>query len=285
MHLCNESSLANFILIRGGELTMGSPADEAGRDDYKLFGVQANEREHQVIVSDFFMGKYAVTFAEFREFVEATGYRSDAEKGGFSVMFIDGNLEDRHGVNWRHGVTGMVRPEVEENHPVLYVSWNDAVAYCKWMTENAGKRFRLPTEAEWEYACRAGSRTVFNTGENLTTAEANYNGKYSWNNNEKGCFRGNTVSVDSFAPNAWGLYNMHGNVWEWCHDWLGGSYYDECKAEGRVANPEGPETGSFRVIRGGSWSFNAGRCRSAYRGHSVPGLRYCSVGFRLVFVE
>ncbi len=278
-------SPVNFILIRGGAFTMGSPVDEAGRDDYRLFGLKANENRHQVIVSDFFMGKYAVTVADFREFVEATGYRSDAEKGGFSVMFIDGNLEDRHGVNWRHGVTGLERPEAEENHPVVHVSWNDAVAYCLWMTEKSEKRFRLPTEAEWEYACRAGSLTAFNTGENLTTAEANYNGNYPWNNNEKGCFLGNTVAVDSFAPNAWGLYNMHGNVWEWCSDWLGGNYYDECKEDGRAVNPAGPVTGSFRVMRGGSWSFNAGRCRSAYRGHSVPGLRYGSVGFRLIFVD
>jgi len=275
--------LENFVLIRGGECLMGSLEDEAGRDDYRLFGVKANEKQHQVIVSDFFMGKYAVTVADFRKFVEATGYRSDAEKGGFSVIFIDGNVEDRPGVNWRHGVTGTERPEEEGNHPVVHVSWNDAVAYCQWMSGKSGKWVRLPTEAEWEYACRAGTTTAFNTGENLTTAEANYNGNHPWDNNEKGIYRKNTISVDSFSPNGWGLYNMHGNVWEWCSDWLGGSYYDGCKEKGKVANPAGPVKGTFRVIRGGSWSFNAGRCRSAYRGHSVPGLRYCSVGFRLVF--
>ena len=202
-------SPANYILIRGGEYTMGSPADEADRDDYRLFGVKANENRHQVIVSDFFMGKYAVTVAEFRKFFEATGYRSDAEKGGFSVIFLNSKVEDCHGVNWRHGVTGIERPEAEENHPVVHVSWNDALAYCRWMTEKSEKLFRLPTEAEWEYACRAGSLTAFNTGDNLTTAEANYNGNYPWNNNEKGCFLGNTVAVDSFSPNAWGLHNMH----------------------------------------------------------------------------
>ena len=281
----SNSLLENFVLIRGGEAAMGSLEGEAGRDDYRLFGVKANENRHQVIVSDFFMGKYAVTVADFREFAEATGYRSDAEKGGFSVIFVNGNVEDRPGVNWRHGVIGTDRPEQEGNHPVVHVSWNDAVAYCQWMSGKLGKRFRLPTEAEWEYACRAGSESAFNTGENLTTAEANYNGNHPWNNHEKGIYRENTVSVDSFTPNGWGLYNMHGNVWEWCSDWLGESYYDECKEEGRVANPAGPSTGTVRVIRGGSWSFNAARCRSAYRGHSVPGLRYCSVGFRLVFTE
>ena len=266
----NGQLLEKFVLIRGGECSMGSLEAEAGRDDYRLFGVKANENRHQVIVSDFFMGKYAVTVADFRKFAEATGYRSDAEKGGFSVIFIDGNVEDRSGVNWRHGVTGTERPEEEGNHPVVHVSWNDAVAYGEWMSGKSEMRFRLPTEAEWEYACRAGSKSAFNTGKNLTTAEANYNGNHPWNNNEKGICLENTVAVDSFAPNGWGLYNMHGNVWEWCSDWLGGSYYDECKEKGRVANPAGPATGTFRVIRGGSWSFTAGRCRSAYRGHSVP---------------
>ena len=277
-------SPVNFILIRGGAFTMGSPVDEAGRDDYRLFGLKANENRHQVIVSDFFMGKYAVTVADFREFVEATGYRSDAEKGGFSVMFIDGNLEDRHGVNWRHGVTGLERPEAEENHPVVHVSWNDAVAYSKWFSTKTGKHFRLPTEAEREYACRAGSGTPFNTGENLTTDQANYDGNYPYNNNPKGVYRENTVPVNSFSPNAWGLYNMHGNVNEWCGDWYSGTYYDDCKANGTVSNPAGPATGSYRVLRGGRWDGNARNCRSALRFLDTPGSRSYFVGFRLVFV-
>ena len=280
---------ANYVLIRGGEFMMGSPEGEVGRAEakavYQKFGLEYSETQHQVRVSNFSMSRYAVTVAEFRKFVEATGYQTDAEKGGGSWIWNGSEAVKTAGVNWRYGVSGSVRPLSEENHPVVHVSWNDAVAYCLWMTEKSEKRFRLPTEAEWEYACRAGSLTAFNTGENLTTAEANYNGNYPWNNNEKGCFLGNTVAVDSFAPNAWGLYNMHGNVWEWCSDWLGGNYYDECKEDGRAVNPAGPVTGSFRVMRGGSWSFNAGRCRSAYRGHSVPGLRYGSVGFRLIFVD
>ena len=171
-----------------------------------------------------------------------------------------------------------MRPQSEENHPVLHVSWNDAVAYCLWLSTKTGKHFRLPTEAEREYACRAGTRTPFNTGENLTTNQANYNGNYPYNNNPKGVYRQNTVAVNSFTPNALGLYNMHGNVWEWCSDWYGG--YENGLAE----NPAGPTTVSLRVIRGGSWNDSAERCRSAYRNGGSPGLRYNAVGFRPVFV-
>ncbi|MFZ4526448.1 MAG: formylglycine-generating enzyme family protein [Chlorobium sp.] len=268
----------NFVRIRGGEFTMGSPQSEVA-----LF--KFGETQHQVRLSDFYMSKYAVTVSEFRSFVEATGYRTDAEKGGFSFIVIDGNVEQGDGVNWRHGVSGSVRPESEANHPVVHVSWNDAVAYGKWLSKKSGKTYRLPTEAEREYACRAGTTTPFNTGNNLTTDQANYDGNYPYNGNPKGVYRQNTVPVNSFTPNAWGLYTMHGNVFEWCSDWFGGRYYDECKARGTVTNPAGPATGSYRVIRGGSWIDYAGRCRSAYRNtYSPPAYRHYSIGFRLVFV-
>ena len=266
---------ANYVLIRGGEFTMGSPEGEVGRAEskavYQIFGLEYSETQHQVRVSNFSMSRYAVTVAEFRKFVEATGYQTDAEKGGDSY-------------NWRHGVSGSVRPQSEENHPVVHVSWNDAVAYSKWFSTKTGKHFRLPTEAEREYACRAGSGTPFNTGENLTTDQANYNGNYPYNNNPKGVYRENTVPVNSFAPNAWGLYNMHGKVYEWCSDWYGGTYYDDCKANGTVSNPVGPATGSYRVLRGGRWFSFARYCRSANRSNDAPGGRSSLVGFRLVFV-
>ena len=266
---------ANYVLIRGGEFTMGSPVGEPGRAEitaiWQKNGIAYSETQHQVRLSNFSMSRYAVTVAEFRRFVAATGYQTDAEKGGDTE-------------NWRHGVSGSVRPQSEENHPVLNVSWNDALAYCKWLSAKTGKRFRLPTEAEWEYACRAGSRTPFNTGENLTTNQANFDGNYPYNGNAKGVYRQNTVAVNSFAPNAWGLYNMHGNVWEWCSDWYGGTYYDECKSNGTVINPVGPAIGSHRVIRGGGWGDDAVRCRSANRYVSSPVIRAYAVGFRLVFV-
>ncbi len=276
--LTSMPSSANFVLIHGSEFTMGSPETEVGRS--------TDETQHQVKVSDFYMGKYEVTVAEFRRFIAESGYKTDAEKGGDSWVWNGSEPVLTKGVNWRCGVSGRVRPKSEENHPVVHVSWNDAVEYCRWLSEKTGKWYRLPTEAEWEYACRAGSRTPFNKGENLTTSQANYNGNYPYNNNRKGQYRAKTVAVDTFAPNAWGLYNMHGNVWEWCDDVYSGTYYDECKAKGLVENPGGPapEVGSYRVIRGGGWNFNAEICRSAFRAYDTPVRRFFSVGFRLVFV-
>jgi len=244
---------ANFLKIPAGEFTMGSPASETGR--------QNDETQHQVRLSSFYMSKYAVTVAEFRKFVEATG------------------IEKKDGVNWRYGVSGSVRPASEDNHPVIHVSWNDAVAYCQWMSAKTGKTYRLPTEAEREYACRAGSVTAFNTGNTITVQQANFV-------NAEGQYRANTVPVDSFAPNAWGLYNMHGNVWEWCSDWYGETYYATCKAQGVVTNPSGPSSSpySYRVLRGGGWFGSARGCRSANRRGDAPDFRYNLVGFRLVFV-
>jgi len=279
----------NYVLIRGGEFTMGSPEGESGKAGITAYwqknGKEYSETQHQVRLSNFSMSRYAVTVAEFRRFVDATGYRTDAENGSGSRIQNGSEFVIKAEVNWRHGVSGNVRPQSEENHPVVHVSWNDAVEYCRWLSEKTGKSYRLPTEAEWEYACRAGSHTPFNTGENLTTSGANYNGNFPYNNNPKGLYRQNTVPVDSFAPNAWGLYNMHGNVMEWCSDWYGQTYYDECKANGTVTNPAGPATGSYRVIRGGSWNLHDARCRSALRIFHIPDVQIYNVGFRLVLEQ
>jgi len=136
--------------------------------------------------------------------------------------------------------------------------------------------YRLPTEAEWEYACRAGTATQFSTGNNITTSQANYNGNYPYNNNAKGTYREKTITVGSFAPNAWGLYDMNGNVWEWCWDWYRGY--------GSVAqtDPVGASSGASRVKRGGSWGDNARDVRSAYRSYGTPSDRGGDLGFRLV---
>ncbi len=269
---------ANFVHISGGRFSMGSPETEVSRSD--------NETLHEVEVSDFWMCRYVVTVKEFRDFIKTTGYRTDAEEKNSSYIWNGKEWKDTEGVNWRHDVSGKERGENEDNHPVIHVSWNDAVAFCKWMTEKTGKKFRLPTEAEWEYACRAGKSTPFNTGESLTTKQANYNGKYPYNGNPEGEYREKTLPVESFEPNKWGLYNMHGNVWEWCSDWYEADYYKECKKDGVVKDPEGPkpESGSHRVLRGGSWNNNAEYCRSAYRCNDTPGYRNSYVGFRLVFV-
>jgi len=217
---------ANFAYIRGGVFTMGSPADEVDH--------QPDEGPpHQVRLSDFYMGKYEVTVGEFRKYIEESGELTEAEKA-------------KEATTWRHGVNGQLRPQSEENHPVMRVTWNDAVAYSKWLSLKTGRDYRLPTEAEWEYACRGGSQTStpFNTGYNLPTSQANYDGNYPYNNNQKGIYRGNTVAVNSFAPNGWGLYNMHGNVREWCSDVYDPNYYAACKAKGVVPNPENTATGS-----------------------------------------
>jgi len=273
----------NFVLIHGGEFMMGSPENEVDR--------QKDETQHKVKLTDFYMGKYEVTVAEFRKFMEESDYKkTDAEKENWSFVYTgdDEFLYEKKGVNWRHDVRGKERTQMEENHPVIHVSWNDAVAYCKWLSKTTGQTYRLPTEAEWEYACRAGAPTPtpFATGNNLMTDQANYNGNKPYNNNSKGIYRKNTVSVDSFEPNAWGLYNMHGNVWEWCNDWYdgGGAYYEGCKAGGVPLNPVGPKSGSDRVLRGGGWGSHAGRCRSADRDRRTPARRRSDIGFRLVFV-
>ena len=272
----NSEFIRNFLLVHGGRFLMGSPETEVERSD--------NEILHEVEVSDFWICKYALTVGEFRAFIKSTDYRTDAEKQNSSRIFDGKEWKEKEGVNWRHGVSGKERLADEENHPVLHVSWNDARASCEWFSKKTGKHFRLPTEAEWEYACRAGEKTPFNTGENLTTEQANYDGNYPYQGNPKGKYRQKTVAVESFEPNKWGLYNMHGNVREWCSDWYGGDYYKECMKKGVARNPEGPAKGSYRVLRGGSWNGNARYCRSAYRFYATPGLRRSNVGFRLVFV-
>jgi formylglycine-generating enzyme required for sulfatase activity len=278
----------NFVRIPEGEFAMGSPEEEPGRAEamelYQKNNLDYSETQHQVKVSEFYLCKYAVTLAEFKKFIDESGYQTDAEKENSSFIWDEKEWKDKEGINWRHGVSGNERAPEEDNHPVLHVSWNDAVAYCKWMSNKTGKSLRLPTEAEWEYACRAGTTTPFNTGENLTTDQANYDGNYPYNNNKPGEYLKNTVAVDRYAPNAWGVYNMHGNVWEWCGDWFEGKYYEECKAKGTVPNPSGPETGSGRVLRGGRWNSGARSCRSADRCDNTPGGRSSGVGFRLVFV-
>ena len=268
--------IGKYVRVEGGDFLMGSPDDEVDRFP--------NETQHEVRVSTFYLCKYAVTVADFHKFIADSGYLTDAERGGGSYFWDGKEWILRAGVNWRHSIVGNEREVGEYNHPVLHVSWNDTVAYCHWLSEKTGKSFRLPSEAEWEYACRAGELKPFSTGDNLTTAQANYHGDGPYNKNEKGFFRYNTVPVYYFKPNAWGLYNMHGNVFEWCSDWYGENYYVECKAKGRVENPQGIETGSRRVLRGGGWDFTAGYCRSAYRLSLLPVHRYYFVGFRLVFV-
>lgn len=201
----------------------------------------SDETQHQVTLSAFKMSKYEVTFEQYDLFCDATGRSKPSDEG------------------WGRG-----------NRPVINVSWDDATAFAEWMG------CRLPTEAEWEYAARGGTTTPFSTGNNLTTAQANYNGNYPYNNNAKGEYRQKTLPVGSFAANAYGLFDMHGNVYEWCSDWYG-DYSTSAQT-----NPKGASSGSIRVIRGGSWFNLARSCRTARRNNGAPGYRRHDVGFRLV---
>jgi len=165
-------------------------------------------------------------------------------------------------------------------NPVENVSWGDAMAFCKKLSLKTGKNFTLPSEAQWEYACRAGTRTPFYFGNTISTNQANYHGNYTYGNGSKGVYRVKTIEVGSFAPNAFGLYDMHGNVWEWCLDWYDEKFYG--KAATREQNPVNNNQGDYRVLRGGSWVSIPGICRSAYRGRCYPTSRSDGGGFRVV---
>jgi uncharacterized protein (TIGR02996 family) len=161
--------------------------------------------------------------------------------------------------------------------PVEHVSWNDAIRFCRRLGRSDRRAYRLPTEAEWEYACRAGTETPFFWGPTLRADLANFDATYTYDNGETGVYRKETLPVYSFPPNAWGLYQMHGNVWEWCADWF--SPY----SPGEHVDPAGPGNGSARVLRGGSWYAVPRAARSAHRRSCVPDHRDDDCGFRPAF--
>jgi formylglycine-generating enzyme required for sulfatase activity len=236
---CWNGVTLKLKLIPAGEFMMGSPENETERS--KDEGPQ-----HRVKISKpFFMGVYLVTQVQYQ-----------------SVM--DNKPSHFKG---------------DDNLPVEQVSWYDAVEFCKRLSARTGQMVRLPTEAEWEYACRAGTTTPFNTGETISTDQANYNGHFTYGSGSKGESPQTTLAVGSFASNSFGLYDMHGNVWEWCQDWYG-SY-----AAGDAVDPQGPATGPscLRVLRGGSWADYPRRCRSACRRWDDPfGVFNPCFGFRVV---
>lgn len=252
---------ADMIFIKGGHFQMGSDDNEAEKPI------------HKVMITDFYMGKYPVTVGEFKQFIEAISHQTDADKDGGSNLWDGKKWEKRSGVNWRCGVDGRLLPHSDFNHPVIHVSWNDGIAYCDWLSQQTGKTFGLPTEAQWEYAAGGGST---NRTKWAGTNKENELGKYAWFDKNS---RNKTHPVGELTPNQLGLYDMSGNVWEWCNDW-----YDTYSPATDI-NPKGPSKGSGRVLRGGSWDGRAGGCRVAYRDSDSPGYRNYYIGFRVVLVS
>ena len=235
----------NFARIEPGMFLMGSPENEAGR--------AKGEMQHAVkLTKPFYLATNDVTRAQFAIFVAETNFKTDAENA---------NEEN----TWRHKKVF----EQEDACPVVNVSWSDAQAFIAWLSKRDHKTYRLPTEAEWEYACRAGTTTTFNTGDTINSDQANYDGTAIYGAGTKGVCRWKTMPVGSFAANKWGLYDMHGNVWQWCSD-VFGDYPNDT-----VSNPTGPapDPKAAHVLRGGSWGIDPVFLRSAARLDGAPGSR------------
>ncbi|MBL0717278.1 MAG: SUMF1/EgtB/PvdO family nonheme iron enzyme, partial [Desulfosarcina sp.] len=259
-----------FVYIRPGTFMMGSPSGESGRD--------SDETRHKVtLTKGFYMQTTEVTVWQWRSFVQDTGYKSEAETGDGAYIWTGKKWKKKKGTYWNN-------PEFyqTDRHPVTCISWNDVQKFIKWLNRKEGSgKYRLPTEAEWEYTCRAGTKTPFDFGDCLSTNQANYDGNYPFTGCPKGKYREKTVSVSSFSSNAWGLYDMHGNVWEWCQDscdWKNKVVTDTYR-DG-IVDPLCTK-GSDRVYRGGSWRFSARDCRSADRFSNSQGNRNFDLGFRL----
>ena len=272
--LSKEAKLT-MVLIPPGEFLMGSTPEEQAR---LLEKAEAAEHEripsegpqHRVtITKPFRLSTHEVTRGQFRRFVEETGYKTEAEQdgqGGFGLL--DGQWRQDPRFVWSAD-PGF--PQTDD-HPVAHVSWNDARAFCQWLSKKQGLKYALPTEAQWEYACRAGTMTLWHCGDGKTTLQ-----ECAWFSVNAG---GKAHPVGQLKPNAWGLYDVHGNVSEWLADWYGADYY----AQSPPNDPHGPSAGSLRVRRGGCWYSHAGWCRSAFRHNSPPGFRTHILGFRLASV-
>lgn len=274
-----EGVTIQFVPLPAGRFLRGSPEGEYGR-----YAEEGPQREIE-ISEPFWLGTCEVTRGQFRRFVKDTGYRTDAEKAGWSGGWTGTEFGRVEGLSWKN-------PGFEQNdsHPVVCVSWNDAAAFCKWLGRKTGRTVRLPREAEWEYACRAGSRTAYQWGDLPKGGKGWCNGAdrrfeatfgqcpvFEWDDRFA-----TTAPVGSFKPNAFGLYDMHGNVWEWCADWYGEDYY----ATGTKADPAGPPKGTVRVMRGGSWAafywYNRSACRYHMFPDCAPESSLADTGFRVL---
>ncbi|GAX37758.1 SUMF1/EgtB/PvdO family nonheme iron enzyme [Nodularia sp. NIES-3585] len=237
-----------MVKIPGDTFMMGASEKEEGSSD--------DERpEHQVTVPDFYMGRYLVTQAQWARV--AASFPQIHRKLDTRPSYFKG----------------------DDHLPVESISWYDAVEFCQRLSQKTGRDYRLPSEAEWEYACRAGTVTHFHFGDIITTEVANYDGNYTYSNSPKGQYREKTTPVGSFPPNAFGLYDMHGNLWQWCLDtWH--SNYDGAPDNGAAWIDN--DNQNIRLLRGGSWNNYPEFCRSALRYYDYPAFAHFVIGFRVV---
>ncbi|MEM9005504.1 MAG: formylglycine-generating enzyme family protein [Cyanobacteria bacterium P01_F01_bin.86] len=243
-----DGLLLELVPVPGGRFTMGSPEDEPERFDRE--GPQ-----HAVEVSGFLMGRYPVTQAQWRAVAALDKVKRDLKA---NPSRFEGN-----------------------NHPVEQVSWLDAEEFCARLAQHTGRPYRLPTEAEWEYACRAGTETPFYFGNTITDELANYHAPTTYNGGPKGKYRNTTIAVNELGlANRFGLSGMHGNVSEWCADHYHETYEGAPK-DGSAWVDENAEENKKRVRRGGSWNYYPRYCRSAYRNYISPGNRNPYIGFRV----
>jgi formylglycine-generating enzyme required for sulfatase activity len=258
-----------FVFVKGGCFPMGDSLGDGYADE---------KPAHEVCLDDFYLGGYEVRVGDFRKFVNETGYRTEAESGDGCYTYRGDKWEKDRNANWRN--PGFA---IDDRHPVVCVSWNDSMAFTDWLKKKTGKQYRLPREAEWEYAARDGGKNVkysWGNGEpsgNIAdeSAKRQFPKQNIWSGYDDGYVF--TAPVGSFRPNELGLYDMTGNVWEWCSDWYGQNYYQGSPKN----NPEGPSKGSNKVLRGGSWSNDSRNLRAVYRGGNDPANRSYFTGFRL----
>ena len=250
--------------------------------------------QHRVrITRPLYFGTYHVTVGQFRKFVEDTGYRTTVESSAFKAtnIFSSDSTSNESGEKekncWRN--PGF---EQTDEHPVVWITRDDASAFCKWLSEKEGEQYRLPTEAEWEYACRAGTSTRFAFGDNpeelvnfANIGDGSTSARFKWFGSASKTEDGYpiTAPVGQFKPNAFGLYDMHGNAWQWCLDWYKTDYYLESPTEDPTGPGHGYRARGYRVLRGGSWLSHPWECCTAYRGFQSPTEQDCfQMGFRVV---
>jgi formylglycine-generating enzyme required for sulfatase activity len=266
-----------LVLIPAGTFLMASPKDDLNRSH------EEGPQREVTISRPFYLGVCEVTRGQFAAFVKDAGYKTEAEKESTGHAWDGKKIAMIPGASWRK--TGF---EQADDHPVVNVSWNDAAAFCEWLGKKAGKRVSLPTDAQWEYACRAGTKTAYPWGEKpdggkgwANAADQTHRKQFpqwpafSWDDGYTF-----TAPVGKFQANAFGLYDMIGNAWEWCSDWFEVPSYGSGGTD-KKTDPAGPASGSARVLRGGGWHHGHKECRSAFRDQYQPWYSFPSIGFRI----